>query len=277
MIGYYLVEEKTKIIKKRLTSKKVKKLTEGLLGTVVDLALFSLFLPLSSFGHSPTSRGVYQTFKETDEALADFNYQTIKRSLTKLREQGFIESLKDWVNEPMITQAGLKRLCNLLPQYQTKRPWEGKLYLINYDISREQNYLRDRLRDLLKKLGAIRLQDSLYLTANNPYKFINQFKEENNLDALVLVSELGRKGFSGEDNLKDFIWEKAGLEKVNERYLNFLEKWKNFKGKLSKTEIAIEYYSILQNDPQFPFEILPDNYLGDEAYLLFRKLSKVPN
>lgn len=267
---------KEKIVQQRITRKRVKKLTDGLFGSLVDLTLFSLFLPLSSFGHAASSRGVYETFKETDEALAEFNYQHIKRSLTKLKEQGLIESFKSWTNEPMITLAGKKRLKNLLPVYQEKRPWDGKIYLVNYDISSKQNYLRNRLRDLLEKLGGFEIQDSLYLIANNPYQFVQEFIKENNPDGLILISELGKQGFVGEDSLKDFIWVNAGLEKINDRYNDFIGKWKDVKGGFSKTAVAIDYYSILQNDPQLPFKILSDDYSGDEAYLLFQKLIKVP-
>lgn len=267
---------KEKIVQQRITRKKVKKLTDGLFGSLVDLTLFSLFLPLSSFGHAASSRGVYQTFKETNEALADFNYQKIKRSLSKLKEQGLIESFQNWAYEPIITQTGQKRLKSLLPVYLEKRPWDGKIYLVNYDISSKQNYLRNRLRDLLEKLGGFEIQDSLYLIASNPYQFVQEFIKENKPDGLILISELGRQGFVGEDSLKDFIWVNAGLEKVNDNYHDFIEKWKDVKNGFSKTAMAIDYYSILQKDPQLPFGILPDDYLGDEAYLLFRRLSKVP-
>lgn len=267
---------KEKTIQQRVTRKKVKKLTDGLLGSLVDLTLFSLFLPLSSLGRTANSRGIYETFKEADEALADFNYQHIKRSLAKLKEQGLIESIKNWAYEPIITQAGLKRLKSLLPTYQEKRPWGGKIYLINYDISSKQNYLRNRLRDFLEKLGGIKIQDSLYLIANNPYKLIKEFIKENDPDGLILISELGKQGFIGEDSLKSFIGKVGNLEKINDNYQNFLEKWRHVNGKFSKTVLAIEYHTVLQADPQLPFEILPDDYLGDEAHLLFKRLLKVP-
>lgn len=265
-----------KIVQQRVVRKKVKKLTDGLFGSLIDLTLFSLFLPLSSFGHAASSRGVYETFKETNEALADFNYQKIKRSLSKLREHGLIESFQNWAYEPIITQAGQKRLKSLLPVYLAKRPWDGKIYLINYDISSKQNYLRNCLRDLLEKLGGFEIQDSLYLIASNPYQFVREFIKENEPDGLILISELGKRGFVGEDSLKDFIWKSADLEKINDNYYNFIEKWKDIKNGFSKTAMAIDYYSILQKDPQLPFAILSDDYLGDEAYLLFRRLSRVP-
>lgn len=264
-------------VKRRVNRKKLKRVTEGFLSTVVDLTLFSLYLPLASFGKRPNSRDVYQTFDEAGEMLSHLNYKAVKRSLYKLYEQGFIESLKNWTQEPIITQAGLKRLRSLLPEYQEKRLWSGKLYLINYDLSSRQNYLRDRLREFLRRLGAIKLQDSLYLVANNPYKFVEQFKEENHPQGIILVSELGKKGFMGEEDLKRFLWEGANLDCLNERYQEFIQKWKKAKGKIIKTQLALEYYSILQDDPQLPFELLPDDYLGDEAYLLFQKLlRKIP-
>ncbi|MBI4999167.1 hypothetical protein HZB97_00090 [Candidatus Gottesmanbacteria bacterium] len=263
-----------KLIKRRISRKMVRQLTDGLLGTVVDLTLFSLFLPLSSIGKAHSSRGVYEAFKETDETLANFNYKAIKRTLNKLREEGLIESFKNWVNEPILTQAGTDRLRQVLPKYYKKRPWSRKLYLINYDVSLRNNRERNLLRSLLLKLGGIKLQNSLYLTVNNSYKFIEEFKKEYSFEGTILVSELSQRNFIGEEDLKSFIWKIAKLDLVNDRYRDFINKWKNRKEKISKTEVALEYYSILKDDPQLPFEVLLDDYLGDEAYFLLQRFIK---
>jgi len=130
------------------------------------------------------------------------------------------------------------------------------------------------LRRLLLKLGGIKLQNSLYLTVNNPYKFIEEFKKEYSFEGLILVSELSQRSFIGEEDLKSFVWKMAKLDIVNDRYRDFINRWKNKKGEVSKTKIAIEYYSILKDDPQLPFELLLDDYLGDEAYLLFQRFIK---
>ncbi|MBU1327173.1 hypothetical protein KKB64_04890 [Patescibacteria group bacterium] len=35
---------------------------------------------------------------------------------------------------------------------------------------------------------------------------------------------------------------------------------------------ATRYLSILRDDPQLPFQLLPDNWLGLKAYQLYRKI-----
>lgn len=261
-----------KNIKRRVTAKKVRKITEGIFSTLVDATLFTLVLPLASFGKRPSSLGVYQTFTETREFIKEVNYEAFKQALNTLRKNGLMESIKDWTNQPLITAAGRKRLENLLPQYQEKRLWDGKIYLISYDFSRKENRKRDIFRNYIKRLGAFKLQGSLYICCLNPYKHIKEFETQHRPQAVILVSELGKRGFIGEGNLKTFLWEKANLAEINDRYRDFIEKYKN--SKASVFEISVSYYSILKKDPQIPYELLQDEYLGDEAYLLFKKSSK---
>lgn len=268
------MEEKLKIVQKRIGRKKILQLTDRAVGAVTDLVLVSLYLPFASLGKRPNSRDVYRTFEEAGEVLSCFNYKTIKKALYNLCQEGFVENLKRWEREPLITESGRKRIESLLPEYQETRPWDGKLYLINYDVSNKQNHLRNRLRDFLRRLGSIKLQRSLYVVANDPYGLVSEFQEENELEGAILVSELGKRSFVGNEDLKAFIWGAAGLSLLNNRYRSFIEKWRAIKNKFSKIQMAVEYYSVLKVDPQLPFELLPDEYLGDEAYLLFQKLLK---
>lgn len=264
--------KKGELAKKRLLKKQVKKITEGLLSATTDLLLFSLYLPAASLGTRPTRAGVDQTFDEAYQMLEELNYKTIKRALYQLKKQGLIESSTNWLIEPFITQAGKKRLESLLPFYDEKRKWNGHLYLVNYDIEVKRNRLRDVLRESLRKVGSVKLQNSLYLCFYNPHNILKDFLEKYHLKGTVLVSELGKKGFLGKGELKEFLWQTAELEELNQRYQSFLEKYQN-KKEVSKIEVSFAYYSLLQDDPQLPFELLPDEYLGDKAFLLFQKLT----
>jgi len=268
-----VTKSKIEISKGRVRLKRVKQISEGIFSTLFDITLFCLYLPICSFGKNPTSRDVYKTFSEAEDLLKDINYDTFRRSLEILHRYGLIETLKKWSNEPKITAAGKKRLESTLPQYQTSRFWDGKMYLINYDFAINENIIRDKFREYIKRLGALKLQDSLYLISNNPYIFINKFQKEYKFHGVILVSELDKKGFLGQDNLKEFIWKISKLEEVNNRYAEFIAKYKHQR-KTSLIKISFDYYSILRDDPQLPFELLPKEYLGNEAYLLYQGLIK---
>lgn len=266
-------KEIKKLILKRITRKKVRQLTQGVFSTLFNVTLYLLSLPVLSLGKTPTSRGVYQMFRDADELLEEINYEKFMQSLQVLRKNGLIESLKDWNEEPIITSIGWKKLKSLTPIYDSERLWNGKLYLISYDFPKKLNFARDLFRQYIKKLGAFKLQGSLYLTFNNPYDFIEEFQKTHQFFGTILISELSKKGFVGKNDLKTFLWEVANLEEINYRYRQFIDNYQKEKI-VSLFQISLEYYSILKDDLQLPFKLLPDEYLGDDAHLLFSKFLK---
>lgn len=138
----------------------------------------------------------------------------------------------------------------------------------------KQNLVRDALRRLLKKLGGVKLQDSAYLVFSDPSELTKKFIEEHQ-DFLgnILISKLTKHGFLGDMDLVTYLWTQSDLANINNEYREFIEKYKKEKV-ASPVQVSIEYYSILEKDPQLPFELLPEEYLGDEAYLLFLSLVK---
>jgi phenylacetic acid degradation operon negative regulatory protein len=261
--------------RKRVSSKQIKQITEGLFSSLADCVLFYLLLlPAASFGKSRSSRGVYEMFNQAEGALQEINYYFFKNAYRKLKEKGLIASIKEWKNKRVATNKGLRRLKNLLPFYDEERVWDKNLYIIQYDIPEKQSYIRDQFRDwFLKKLGGIRLQESSYLLFNNPQELIKRFlKEKRDFEGVILISKLTKDGFLGEEKIEDFIWWQSGLAELNVEYREFLDKYDKEKNSLSK--MFQDYFNLLKKDPQVPFELLPDEYLGDEAYLLFNKYFK---
>lgn len=238
---------------------------EGLFSTAVDIVLFQVFLIGSSGGKGKTSIGAHQALDKAAKNLEEFNYQTIKQSLYYLKRKGFIRSLK----EPAITQTGLKRLKSSMPVYQKKRPWDKVVYLVTYDIPASQNYHRDELRRVLKRLGAGMLQKSVWLTPYNPGKILKDFSNQSNFQGEIIVSCIGKDGYIGEQELKSLIVRVYQLDDLNIRYQKFIQKITN--QSFDKSYAYTYYLSILKNDPQLPFELLPEDWLGDKAYRVLTK------
>ncbi|MDP2861102.1 MAG: CRISPR-associated endonuclease Cas2, partial [bacterium] len=236
--------------------------------------LSELYFVDAALGEERSGRGVYRALWEADKTLSQFSYQTIKQELAYLRRKGLVRLTK----EPEITEAGRKRLSENLPFYDEKRAWDGSVYLVAYDIDEKRNYQRDKLRNFLKRLGAGLLQESVWLAIYNPETLLKEFMREEDISANVLVSCLGKDGYVGEGSLRELLAEVFGLWEINERYREFIYKFssKKFpdKDKINSCLSAgrFVFLSILKDDPQLPFELLPKEWAGDKANVLYGKL-----
>lgn len=247
------------------------KLSEGLLRTITDTVLFTFYLSMSSFGKPGTSRGTHRAFEEAEEALSEINYQTIKRAIFQLRKKGFVRYKRRYSQETLdITKEGIARLKELVPSYKSKRTWDGHVYLITYDIPEKQRYKREILRFFIIRLGGVKLQESVFLIPYNPRMSLKSFIEERNLRGVVIISDLGQDATIGEEDLKTLIGRLYHLNALNERYKEFIHTYK-IERNSQFGDAATKYLSILRDDPQLPFELLSDDWRGDEAYKLFKR------
>lgn len=248
----------------------VAKISEGVLSSVANFVLFQLFF-LGAGGSSKTSRAGYAAIDEAIKNLETVNYQTIKQSLIYLKRQGLISSLL----EPEITTAGRKKLTAVIPQYHKNRIWDKVIYLITYDIPEIKRGMRNRLREQLIQLGAAALQGSVWLTPYNPRQILKEFCEQVGFKGEIIVSCIGKNGYIGSEDLKSLINRVYKLNEVNSLYSDFIGKYgKLGQWKEDKLNAAVQYLSILKRDPQLPFELLPNDWVGDEAYKLYRRLTK---
>lgn len=261
----------------RVMRKKLKKITFGVTDTLTNTILYLIYVTLNMPSERRGPAGVHRAFNKADALIADFNAKQIRKALANLKQRGLIHTIKKESALPQITKTGLKRLQNSFPFYDEKRVWDKSLYIITYDIPTKANTKRAVFRNNLAKLKATKLQDSVYLTTYNPREIIRKLVNEFKIPGQILVSTLDPRDAFGETDIKEFLWGIYELEDVNDRYAMFIGKHsrlqqKTVSEKKMRLNIAFAYLSILQDDPQLPFELLPDNYLGDEAYLLFRKL-----
>lgn len=251
--------------KRHKLHKEIAELTEGVLETVTDLTLFFVFFGFGAAGKSPTSRGVWQAYDESFGTLEGLNYQIIKRTLYNLKSRGLIQYTQDTITHPLITKQGIKRLESTLPSYSEKRVWDGKIYIVTYDIPEEERGHRDELRKDLKKIGCGMLQNSVWITPYNPKGVLANFIKQRNLKGAVIVSAVGDKDSVGDETLQEIVSRVYKLDELHERYLEFISKYSKQK------TTAFEFLSILQDDPQLPFKLLPSDWAGDDAYKIFKK------
>lgn len=253
------------------TTKLVKEISGGVIGSLVDFLLWYTALVGASFGKYG-SIGVHRAFNEADEFLTKVNHKTLAATWYQLTKKRLLTYKKRGnLYFPEITEFGRKRLEETTPWYHQKRPWDKKIYLITYDIPETSRYKRDYLRRFLKDIGCAFLQKSTWLTPYNPRQLIKEFVAEHKIPGMIIVSDIGKDGGVGETTIQDLLVKLYGLEKLSERYEIFIkntnEKGQNLRG------LIFEYLAILQDDPQLPFELLPFGWSGDKAYSLYQKLT----
>ncbi|HBL51905.1 MAG TPA: CRISPR-associated endonuclease Cas2 [Candidatus Blackburnbacteria bacterium] len=250
-----------------MSSSKVFKVTEGFVSTFTDLTLLLIYYGFESY-QARNMKGAEKAAENAWNELSEVNYESIKRALRQLRRKGLIETAKNSLLEPTrITKEGVEKIRSMMPIYRKSRTWDGKFYLVTYDIPTKRNRDRDKLREYLKKIGCGLLQESLWITPYNPTQIIREYIKERGLQGMVLVSQLGKDGSVGEMDVNELIDRVYKLSNLNSRYEDFIEK--ALKGYCLTSQLKFLYLSILEDDPQLPFQILPEWWLGDKAQEAF--------
>lgn len=264
------MEQKTN---SRKLSLSVLQLTEGLFARTVDFGLWLVaFLVESSAPQSPSGQ-VWRASIAADRFLYKVNYEIIKNAIQTARKRGWVKLGRRGAM-PEITEAGKRRLASVVPIYDEKRIWDGRMHLITYDVPEEKKRDRELLRANLRRLGCGLLQDSVWITPYNPIDTLRAFIDEKQLKGSIIISDVGKDGSIGEDDLRSMVVRVYKLEELNARY----EAWLMTVEKTRDVDhsLVIQYLSVLRDDPQLPFDLLPSWWKGDLCYQQIKsKLEKV--
>lgn len=263
-------------------SEQIGDFSKNLVESTADLVLFRIYLGTSwktvgetsklknGGGDSPAfDQAQFEGLEGSFPPLPSLTPAKIARALRFCLKNNLIEIRSS--GELAMTEAGGARLDQLFPAYQKERPWGKQIYLINYDIPVGKNSDRDALRLFLKEqLGCALLQSSVWITPFDPGKKMADFVRKRGLEERVVVSVL-----QGELDLAKVY----GLDDLNRRYQEFIKGLEDREGPATfanvagdKMRLAFDYFSILKDDPQIPFELLPKDWLGDRAQELFEGL-----
>lgn len=250
----------------------VKKVTYNVAGSLLDFLIWQMALVGSSVGKTG-SKGVNEAFREADEILENINHRTLASAWKNLFNKELVTFKKRGnLYSASITDYGKKRLKEVFPQYQKERPWDNKIFLITYDIPEKARAKRNALRYYLFKINSRLLQESTFINPYNPRELVSQFVEKHKIPGTIIISDIGKDGGVGETTIQDLLIKVYSLDKLDERYKEFLNNTKNSKFTLIK--LLFEYTAILKDDPQLPFRLLPIGWLGEKAYLKYEDLKK---
>lgn len=253
---------KKKSVTKEL-SRAALQLTEGLFAHSVDFGLWlTIYVAAMSVPQSRNGQ-VWRAAREADSFLNQVNYEVIKNAIQTARKRGWVKQGRRGAI-PEITIEGKRRLNAILPHYDEKRVWDGKMHLVTYDIPETHRDDRWSLREYLRAIGCGTLQESVWITPYNPIDTLRDFIEERNLKGNVIVSDMGKDGSIGEENIRVMIVRVYKLEAINDRYGSWLEAADDH-GEIDHLAV-VQYLAILKDDPQLPFVLLPPWWKGEKAY-----------
>ena len=248
--------------------KEITHATNVMFDTIVDALLYVSINAIQTAGVRSISQMNYRDY-ETDVLLCRYNSQTIRKAIQNCIARNQLRRTRAPTGRSLeITDIGRKRIQEKIPTYKEKRPWDGYLYLVSYDVPIKANAKRDILREYLKKIGCGKLQDSLWMTPYNPTGIIDAFVDEEDIPGTILVSKLGKDGSIGDEDRQTLIERIYGYKKLNERYEEFINQYTN-KNAVSKTQLSLDYHIILRDDPQLPFALEPSGFQASSAHKLF--------
>lgn len=254
--------------------KKVLELTDNFLEATTDLLLWQFYFCVEAGGGSRNSRDVYLAAARADELIEKINYDSFRRAFYQIKRRGLVNLIKEAdCFRLRLSKKGEEIIKALVPIYDTQRSWDKRFYLITYDIPENKRTPRARLRRFLRELGAAKLQASVYLTPYNPRKKLKYFVEKFSIPGSIIVSDTGVKGSIGTDDFKTLVRQVYDLENLNRLYQEFVGRYEGKEMKnYSRAQAALDFNTILKRDPQLPFELLPSDWAGTQAYNLYQRI-----
>lgn len=254
------------------TTKKIISITGGLVTTATDLVVittaFTGGLMIGGLGAHPSRPGSWKVpFQFTDLIFNTWSQSKFRRALGHSVGKGLVEKLEESYR---LTPAGRKRLKELLPSYKKPAAWDGRLWLVIYDIPEDRTRKRDKFREFLEEIGCRRVQESVWLSVKDPRSWVRTRIDSLRLQGRVVVSCLGKDGSLGEEDVTKMISRVFGLSQLNKRYA----KWLKSAGRVKREGIfhhGLKFLAILRDDPVLPPELLPADWAGQEAFDLFEK------
>lgn len=245
---------------------KIGKASYGVFNTVIDIGLFVFAFGVQGYSLSSGRRDVFEAISESVKFVKVVRRQYLKCAIYRGATKNYFRKKE---NGWEITELGRKRLEEILPQYHESRQWDGKIYLITYDIPEKRKKDRELLREYLRRAGCGMFQESVWLAPYNPKKSLTELISERNLSGFVVVSAIGKDGNVGQIPIRKLVGKVYKLDKLNERYKDYLKQVGE--GRLSFWETKLLFFSILKDDPQLPFSLLPKNWMGGKAYEIYKK------
>lgn len=133
--------------------------------------LFKLLIFGGALTIAAIAPNMFAVFGKTMEHKRVFEKSGLKNGLYEAKRQKYIIIKKKGRGEYMIeiTKKGRDRLLKFAAdnlKIKKMKKWDGKWWIVIFDIPRKHNNVRNVLREKLKNLGMRQLQESVFISSN---------------------------------------------------------------------------------------------------------------
>ena len=254
------------------TANLISKITGELATTTMDLVVLSAAFAGGLILFGPKGKDLYADKKLNDALRVSslmykkWNKSSFRRSVGRALGDGLLKRVEYGFG---LTVEGEKRLRTILPDYKRTSFWDGKLWLITYDIANDKRRTRDKFRKWLIEIGCRMIQESVWLSIKDPTPWIKNFLAVSKKRSII-ISCLGKDGSVGSENLSELLNRVFELSKLNNKYIEWIESSEKYlNDEERKLGLGFRYLSLLKSDPMFPKELLPSGWVGGKAMDLF--------
>jgi len=144
---------------------------------------------------------------EAYESWKRFNIPYLKRTIKRLEKQRVVEISEEKGKQIIkITDKGrIKVLKNAIDDLKIEKPafWDGKWWLVSYDLPEDMSNLRDGIRKYLLYLGFFPIHKSVYLHAYPCRKEIEFLREYFGIGEYIRIFKI--EWFENDKALKEYF------------------------------------------------------------------------
>jgi len=116
--------------------------------------------------------------------------QRRKQAIARLIDEEFINASANRLSISESGKGALGIAIRMARQLAEKKVWDGKWRIVVFDIPEKYAALRNRVRTLLKKIGFVQLQQSVWVFPYECKDLTVMIKKESNLSAYILYGVL---------------------------------------------------------------------------------------
>ncbi len=200
--------------------------------------------------------------------------RTLRKEFSILKTKGFFE-YKTYYNRkvPVLSSDGKLAISPALA-YRKYGPWDGKWRVVVFSVSEHDRKCKNLFVAKLDDLKFRKIFKGVYIGPHPVLSVVSRYANDLGLRQKCVLFETDKI-----DQETKTIQKTWNIAETNEKYRKFIsfanekfaqqgEYWA-----LPAKEIEKAFIRIYNEDAHLPTEFLPKDWIGDEAYQLFKKVS----
>lgn len=207
-----------------------------------------------------------------------------RNAVYRLRKQGLVvgRSVRGETPKILLSEKGRSTLPDYFkPNLFWKKKWNGIWYLFVYDVPEVDRKYRDVLRRFLRQLRMGCLQQSVWVTPFDIRPRFDDLTKAAGIDSFAYLFESKTVLRLPNRRIVDEAWNFRRLYDVQTRFCGMVEANLDLLHSSSCDQQALTsllrislnaFHAAFADDPLLPRKLWPNDYKGEEAFELYRKL-----